>query len=336
MNEINGKMRHLLKKTTILMLSMAFVSSALNTSAKSIPGPGDDDSKEIYENIVNMAEIGMPSPAPVKAEVDKLNLGSNMVSPRIVLEESYEMMAEPVAVSNVAMPASFRGVKANRITGQENLRPLFKEIAKGNRTIRILQIGDSHVRGNIFPQTIAKVLEGNLNQDGKNRVKVDFIGINGARASKFTSEELLRQIAAKRPDLVIISFGGNEAHGNFNYDNNTQVLHRLVEGIRRHIPNAQFLLTTPPGSFATKGGVKVPLTTYESVSNNILNFGMNNGIAVWDHFHNIGGTQNAANNWWNAKLMQNDRIHLTVSGYKLMGSLLAEAILNAYNSEIRR
>lgn len=327
---------HILKKTTIAMLSMAFATSTITASANNIPGPGDDDSKEIYESIVTMSEIGKPSPAPIKAEVDKLNLGSNMASPRIVLEESYEMMAEPVAVTNVAMPYSFKGVKPNKITGQQNLRPLFKEIAKGSRTIRILQIGDSHVRGNIFPQTIGKVLEGNLNSDGKNRVKVDFIGINGARASKFTSEELLRQVAAKRPDLVIISFGGNEAHGNFNYDNNTQVLHRLVDGIRRHNPNVQFLLTTPPGSFATKGGVKVPLTTYEAVSNNILNFGINNGIAVWDHFHNIGGTENAANNWWNAHLMQNDRIHLTVAGYKLMGSLLAEAFLNAYNTEIRR
>ena len=327
---------HFFKKTTIMMLSVALATNAFTASASNIPGPGDDDSKEIYENIVAMSEIGMPSPTPVKAEVDKLNLGSSMASPRLVLEESYDMMAEPVAVSNVAMPASFKGVKANRIIGSGNLRSLFKEIAKGNRTIRILQIGDSHVRGNIFPQTIAKVLESNLNNDGKSRVKVDFIGINGARASKFTSEALLQQVAAKRPDLVIISFGGNEAHGNFNYDNNTQVLHRLVDGIRRHNPNVQFLLTTPPGSFATKNGVKVPLQTYESVANNILNFGQNNGIAVWDHFHNIGGTQYAANNWWNAQLMQRDRIHLTVAGYKLMGSLLAEAMLNAYNSEIRR
>lgn len=329
-------MRKLFKKT-ILTLSLALAIAQMNVSAAIIPGPGDDDSKEIYENIVSMSEIGMPSPAPIKAEVDKLNLGSNMASPRIVLEENYEMMNEaPVATSNVAMPYSFKGVRPNIITGQQYLRPIFKEIARGNRTIRILQIGDSHVRGNVFPQTIGKVLEGNLNTYSNQRVKVDYIGINGARASKFTSEELLRQVASKRPDLVIISFGGNEAHGNFSYDNNTQVLHRLIDGIRRHLPDVHFLLTTPPGSFATKGGVKVPLTTYESVSNNILNFGRDNGIAVWDHFHNIGGTQNAANNWWNAHLMQNDRIHLTAAGYKLMGSLLANAILNAYNTEIRK
>lgn len=335
MNEINYSMSILFKKT-ILMLLMAFCTSALTTSANSIPGPGDDDSKEIYESIVTMSEIGMPSPAPVKAEVDKLNLGSSMVSPRLVIEDTHEEVAAPVAYSTVTMPASFKGVKSNRINGQECLRPLFKEIAKGKRTIRILQIGDSHVRGNIFPQTIGKVIEGSLNRDGKNLVKMDYIGINGARASKFTGEELLRQITAKRPDLVIISFGGNEAHGNFNYDNNTQVLHRLVDGIRKYNPNVYFLLTTPPGSFATRGGVKVPLTTYESVSSNIVNFGKNNGIAVWDHFHNIGGTQYAANNWWNAHLMQQDHIHLTAAGYRLMGSLLGEAFLNAYNTEIRK
>ena len=315
---------------------MAFSMSSVSMSASNEPGPGDDDSKEIYDNIISMSEVGLPSPAPVKAEVDKLNLGSNMATPKLVIEDTREIVEAQVAYSNVSIPSSFKGVKANKITGPEYLRPLFKQIASGKRTIRILQIGDSHVRGITFPQTIGKVLEGNLNKNGRELVKVDYIGINGARASKFTSEELLRQIAAKRPDLVIVSFGGNEAYGNFNYNNNIQVHHKLIDGIRRYNPNVYFLLTTPPGSFVSKGGTKVPLATYEDVSNSILNFGIDNKIAVWDHYHNIGGTQYAANNWQNAKLMQPDKIHLTISGYKLMGSLLAEAILNAYNSEITK
>lgn len=331
MNEISLKMRMNIKKA-IIMLSMAFSASSLTMYAGPADGPIDDEAVKTYAEMVNMSEIGRPSPAPVKAKFDVLNAGSKIASPRIVLDEnSSSWMASPVSFSGVSMPSSFRGVKANVIEGASFLKPLFAKIARGGKTVRILQIGDSHVRGNIFPQTIRKVLDTNLNKD-RQRVSFDYIGINGARASKFTNESLLQQITAKHPDLVIVSFGGNEAHGNFSYSNNVHVYENLVASIRRYNPDVQFLLTTPPGSFISRGGAKVVNRTYDEVCRSIKDFGLNHGIAVWDHYHNIGGSEYAANNWNNARMMQADRIHLTAAGYRLMGSLLAESIISAYNN----
>ena len=105
-----------------------------------------------------------------------------------------------------------------------------------------------------------------------------------------------------------------------------------MASIRRYNPDVQFLLTTPPGSFISRGGAKVVNRTYDEVCRSIKDFGLNHGIAVWDHYHNIGGSEYAANNWNNARMMQADKIHLTAAGYRLMGSLLAESIISAYNN----
>ena len=163
------------------------------------------------------------------------------------------------------------------------------------------------------------------------------MGINGARASKFTSEDLLRQIAAKHPDLVIISFGTNEAHGNFSSSNNTHIMQTLVNGIRKNNPNVTFLITTTPGSYISRGSRgKVVNTTHEDVARNLLAFGKDNNIAVWDLYHNIGGNENACKNLINAGMMQGDRVHLTANGYRMIGGMFSEAFINAYNNYLKR
>ena len=38
------------------------------------------------------------------------------------------------------------------------------------------------------------------------------MGVNGATCVTFTTENKIKEIAALRPDLIILSFGTNEAH----------------------------------------------------------------------------------------------------------------------------
>ena len=66
MNEISLTMRMNIKKT-IIMLSMAFSASSLTMYAGPADGPIDDEAVKTYAEMVNMSEIGRPSPAPVKA-----------------------------------------------------------------------------------------------------------------------------------------------------------------------------------------------------------------------------------------------------------------------------
>ena len=345
MNEINKiMMKEKFSKITY-MLVMLFMASSFEVLAVNPDGPDEPVViKKSTENPPANADytIGQISPMPVKAANDHNEANSALLQPVISLEPATYMptytpaVAAPVEVMSKAMPASFKGVAANEILGWDNLSSIFNEIARGEKTVRILQIGDSHVRGNIYPQTIQKYLESQLNTSRK-AVSFDFIGINGARASKFTSEEMLRQIASKRPDLVIISFGTNEAHGNFNSSSNTKVMESLVSGIRQKNPNVNFLITTTPGSYISKSGRgKVVNTTHEDVARNLLEFGYKNHIAVWDLYHNIGGNENACRNLITANMMQGDRIHLTVSGYRMVGNMFGEAFVNAYNNFLKR
>ena len=63
--------------------------------------------------------------------------------------------------------------------------------------------------------------------------------------------------------------------------------------------------------------------------NEILSFGRQHHIAVYDLYDIVGGN-GASNQWLAAGLMGKDRVHLTASGYRLQGMLLYEALLNLF------
>lgn len=269
--------------------------------------------------------------------------------------------ARAVSVGDTRMPVSFRGTKANTISGAPYLNAAFRQIAEGGKNVRILQIGDSHVKGKFFPRAVERALEdsfGGETLEGVDSdcspaidggITFDYIGINGAHASRFASDDMQGRIAQLHPDVVIISFGTNEAHGNFDSTANTLTLDALISGIRQSCPGVVFLLTTPPGSYiAAAGGrrwrdrrgrwhsntVRTPNQRTERVAENITQFARDNKIAVWDIYNIAGGSSHACANWRNAGLMNTDQIHFTAAGYELQGSLLGEAIVKAYNDYV--
>lgn len=253
-------------------------------------------------------------------------------------------------------PLSFRGTKNNEITGSQFLKPISERMNSGEGMVRVLQIGDSHVKGNYFPRALEQVLMSHYGGAVLEGVDMDcapalddagmtfnYIGINGARTVRFTEPDMLERIANLNPDLVIVSFGTNEAHGNFNKNEHFYTLDALISGIRRNSPNAVFLLTTPPGSYITTSGqswrdrrgrwhssaVHVPNKRTAEVAEAIVEYGQKHNIAVWDVYSIAGGETFACPNWRNSGLMQTDQIHFTVQGYELQGSMLGEAIVEA-------
>lgn len=258
-------------------------------------------------------------------------------------------------------PVSFRGTTANVIRNAEYLNPVFAKIAHGDN-VRILQIGDSHVKGKFLPSaiesTVIQGLGGGAFLEGVDPVTspaldggvfFNYIGMNGAHASRFAQEDMLQQIEAEHADLVIVSFGTNEAHGIFNESTHQQTMHELVAGIRRTNHSVCILITTPPGSYITTRGsrwrdrrgrwhynaahAETPNT--ERVVNSLVSFAEDHQLAVWDIYNIAGGKAYACSNWRNAGLMQTDYIHYTVPGYTLQGQLLGSAILDAYHNYLQ-
>ena len=130
------------------------------------------------------------------------------------------------------MPASFKNTQENRIddpTG--SLNAFWESLQRLDRPVRIVHIGDSHVRGHVFPYIMRKALEADFGSEavvdqpvtyrssglaqetGVSGIVYHIMGINGATCASFSTPENLHAVAGLDPDLIIVSFGTNEAHG---------------------------------------------------------------------------------------------------------------------------
>lgn len=253
------------------------------------------------------------------------------------------------------MPASFQGVKENGIQDPDaSLAPFWEKLSKMEHPVRIVHIGDSHVRGHIFPYIVRSYLEEDFGREAVEPIPLTYqtsgiaketgsagivyhvMGVNGATCGTYVTEERMREIASLHPDLVIFSFGTNEAHGRrYAQTLHTVEMAHLIQRIQSDCPNTVFLLTTPPGAYVRNGrrGRVINPRTPEVVDTE-LEFAKAHRIAVWDMYHIVGGKEQACRNWSRANMYQRDKIHFTREGYILQGLLLHEALIKEYNKYV--
>ena len=240
-------------------------------------------------------------------------------------------------------PAGFKNTLSNELQEGASLQPVFKNLKKGH-AVKVMQIGDSHVRGKYFPNSLGSTL-----QEYFPHVQFSFYGINGAWARRFYEQDMVSRVAAEHPELVVISFGTNEAHGStLDERAHTETMRLLTQRIRERCPDVCFLFTTPPGSFLSQrvsrasgnrgrrrySTVKVPNANTAAVARNIVDFCQENHMAVWDIYTIGGGEESACENWRNSGMMNTDCVHFLTSGYVLQGKLLGEAIYKAYTETV--
>ena len=240
-----------------------------------------------------------------------------------------------------SFPAAFRGMGRNEIVDSiALLTPVFERLRQvraglSEDTVRIVHIGDSHVRGHIYPQTTgARLIEtfGAVSYIDK--------GVNGATCLTFTHPDRIAEIAALKPEVLILSFGTNESH---NRRNNVNVhynqMDELVKLLQDSLPNVSILLTTPPGSYESfrqrrrKRTYAINPRTV-TAAETIRRHAKEHRLLVWDMYDVVGGKRRACVNWTEAKLMRPDHVHYLPEGYILQGNLLYQALINAYNDYV--
>lgn len=239
------------------------------------------------------------------------------------------------------LPQSFRNVKSNEIVDSTDvLEPVMKQLHEMRLdmevdTFRILHIGDSHVRGHIYPQSAGLV----LTQEFHSLLYYD-MGVNGATCLTFTHPARISAIVEAKPSLLILSFGTNESHGK-GYKTNVHYnqMHELIELLKDSLPGVPMLLTSPPGSFerrrlSRRRSTYSPNPRTIMAAKTIREYASRNGLAFWDLYAVVGGEQWACKNWAGAKLMRPDHVHYLPEGYTLQGKLLAQAIIKAYNNYV--
>ncbi len=252
-------------------------------------------------------------------------------------------------ITDTALPAAFTHGSSNGLNRPEALTPFFTLLAQSERPVRVLHLGDSHVAGKTFPETVRQTLYDVWGQADSTHsgITYTFMGRNGATTSHFANDEKMRQIAEANPDLIILSFGTNECHGaGYDEARHTAQLETFHAMLTKTCPQAVIMMTTPPGDciaqrsvgYVTRNGRRRRVVRRTNRVNpmtvrcaaNIERFAADRHMAVWD-LNTIAGGERAVSGWQRSGMMRPDRIHFTPEGYGLQGRLLGEAILMAYN-----
>lgn len=180
------------------------------------------------------------------------------------------------------------------------------------------------------------VLRGFIPQSGESGVTYTECGINGAavpswlRATSHFEEEL----SLLPPQLVIFGIGINDANvpqADFDTAAFKRDYRQLIARIRSVSPQSSLLFITNNDCLLSIGrSRRVPNPNTAKACEAFYALAREEGAALFDVYHLMGGQKSSAS-WMEAGMMKRDRIHFTNEGYRLIGRLLSEAILNDYN-----
>lgn len=155
------------------------------------------------------------------------------------------------------------------------------------------------------------------------------VGVNGATFEDYTRAKYFsKQVADLYPDLVILSFGTNEAQGSMGKAFLQRTIQTLVDQILEQSPGSQIMLTTPADSYLRGKGFNPYMAETAAA---IREFAVKRGYALWD-LYNLSGGVNSAQNWKNKGLMSQDSVHYSKTGYAAQGKMLYQSIIKSYNN----
>ncbi len=180
-----------------------------------------------------------------------------------------------------------------------------------------------------MPTNHTKQFYGAVLHNNTNGVMVHTIGVNGARYDHYNQSDLFwQQLPLLQADLYIVSLGTNEAQARvFNevvFKNNLETFLQKIKAIS---PQANILITTAPDSYKL-GKSNIVLRQLNSFLTAYCNA---QNISLYN-LYQVGGGYGSAGRWIRSGLINRDRVHYTVEGYRVHGELLWQAIANRYNT----
>ena len=184
-------------------------------------------------------------------------------------------------------------------------------------------------------------LTGVLLENDQPGISVHGVGVNGASVPSYLRcEDFERDLELIRPDLVIFCIGINDAaEPSFEKETFKQNYAELISIIQRVNPDCALLFVTNNDSFKRKRVKKKRVyevnTNALIVKEAFMEMAKDYGGAVWDQFDVMGGLK-SMQAWEKAGLAQKDKVHFTREGYKLMGDLLYNALIESYIQHTKR
>ena len=224
----------------------------------------------------------------------------------------------------------------NQIQNASELDLVKQRIRMANSSltmIKVLHIGDSHVKSGFFSESLMQKLNDYYGQKYNGKLFFNFQTVCKI-GTKYTDydqlPELSEQLKNELPDLVIISLGTNDAFSESSETDFYQKVDHLVSKIREVSPNSSILITTPPDALKVDKhrGTYVALPELEHVVNVLIKYANDHHIACWDMHQAMGGT-NSMNSWYQKKLTMPDHVHFNAKGYAILAQSLFEAFVTS-------
>ena len=202
-------------------------------------------------------------------------------------------------------------------------------VTEGAHLLTIRTVGNGEVR-----------LFGVVLESGTRGVQYDSLGVNGAFVGllhRYQDEaSWAEQLQRRNPDLVILAYGANESeYENWPMDQYEKDTREVVRRIRAALPNASILFVGPMDR--GKRGAGAAIVTRPTIPKLIeaqRRLAAELGCAFFDTFTAMGGEGTVAR-WYEAKpkLMTSDLTHPTWQGSEIVGTLIHDALLRAYEKQ---
>lgn len=159
------------------------------------------------------------------------------------------------------------------------------------------------------------------------------VGVNGASTWSYLKCALFsKHLSIIPPDVVFLGIGINDAHDpNFSEKNYFANYEKIMTQMRSVNPNVFFVFITNNDSY----GYNKKLNTNAPIVQKVMfDLAKKYDGAVWDLFSIMGGLKSSTA-WRDANLMAKDRIHFSAEGYNLLGDLLFNALMEAFEDYIK-
>jgi len=205
------------------------------------------------------------------------------------------------------------------------------KVTPGAHTLTLRPVGNGEVR-----------LFGVALDSGAPGVQYDSLGVNGAfiglLAHYLDEPHWLEQLRHRQPDLVILAYGANESeYENWPMEQYEQDTREVVRRLRAALPNVSILFVAPMDRGQRgPGGAIITRPMIPKLVAAQRRLAAETGCAFFDTFTAMGGAGTVAR-WREAKprLMGGDYLHPTAEGAEIVGTLLHDALINAYENGSR-
>jgi lysophospholipase L1-like esterase len=164
-------------------------------------------------------------------------------------------------------------------------------------------------------------------------VTYETLGINGAQASivfDWDEATLRSNIERRDPALIVIAYGTNEAgRKDWTLETYRDMFLQLIGRFRQAAPAATILVIGPPDRYVRTRKGWEPVDRVDMVVDAQREAAAATGSAFWDMRAKMGG-KGSMRQWVLAGMAQNDHVHFTAPGYRMLGDAVFRDVMSQY------